>query len=148
MLKWLDDNWMLIIIVLIIVALVFICIGHIYRDAIQLAMKKDFLKLPATTVDWWSISHMVLFGLFGFIKPGYPLAALLAGAGFEVLEDYLSSDNTTQIVDCSITHDEDGVRKFFCNGINTDYWYAKWDDVFWDILGYVVGQSIRYQVDS
>jgi hypothetical protein len=147
-LQWMDDNWMYIIIALIIVALTFICVGHIYRDAIQLAMKKDFIKLPATTVDWWSISHMALFALFGFIKPGYPLAAFLVGAGFEVFEDYLSSDATTQIVDCSVTHDEEGVRKFFCSGINTDYWYAKWDDVLWNILGYIVGQSIRYQVDS
>ncbi len=142
--SWVDDHAIGIIVALIICSLIFIIIGHEYRDQVQTALKREFVKLPATTVDYWSVSHFLLFAVFGFIKPGYGFTFLVAGAGFEVVEDYLSSDNTTQLDSCSSSpYNQDGTRKTFCNGINTDYWYGKWDDVFWDISGYVTGQAIR-----
>lgn len=141
---FIDDNAFAIIVALIICSLIFIIIGHEYREQVQLVLKKDFATLPGTTVDYRSISHFLLFAVFGFIKPGYAFTALVAGAGFEVVEDYLSSDKTTQLDGCATNpYNGDGVRKTFCNGINTDYWYGKWDDVFWDITGYVTGQAIR-----
>lgn len=141
---FIDDHAISIIVALIICSLIFIIIGHEYREQVQLLLKRDFAKLPSTTVDYWSVSHFLLFGLFGFIKPGYAFTALVAGAGFEVVEDYLSSDKTTQLDSCEASpYESSGVRKTFCNGINTDYWYGKWDDVFWDITGYVTGQAIR-----
>lgn len=142
--SWVDDHAFGIIVALIICSLIFIIIGHEYRDQVQTALKRDFVKLPSTTVDYWSVSHFLLFAVFGFIKPGYAFTFLVAGAGFEVVEDYLSSDSTTQLDNCSNKpYNNDGTRKTFCNGINTDYWYGKWDDVFWDITGYVTGQAIR-----
>jgi hypothetical protein len=123
-----------------LVALVFIVFGHVYREEVQLALKQPFVELPATTFDWWSVSHAVLFGLFGFLIPNWHFAFFTIGCMFEVVEDMLSGDESTQLADC-MTNKE---SKLMCSlSINDDYWYAKWDDVFVNLLGYTVGSSIR-----
>ncbi len=130
-----------ICVVLSVVALLFIICGHTYRDNIQLVLKRDFVKLPATTFDGWSLSHAILFGIFGFLIPNRHTSFFLLGAGFEIFEDMLSGDKTTQLSDC-MTPDKSS--KIMCKfSINDDYWYAKWDDVFVNLLGYTLGSSLR-----
>jgi hypothetical protein len=139
--EFINQNAIGVCIVLSIVALIFIMFGHIYREQVQLALKQEFIKLPGTTFDWWSVSHAVLFGLFGFLVPNHHLSFFALGAGFEVVEDMLSGDKTTQLADC-MSPDKDS--KLMCKfSINDDYWYAKWDDVFVNLLGYTVGSAIR-----
>lgn len=139
--EFINENAIAICIVLSVVALIFIMFGHIYREQVQLVLKQDFVKLPATTFDWWSISHAILFGIFGFLIPNYHTSFFLLGTGFEIVEDMLSGDSTTQLADC-MTNDKDS--KFMCKfSINDDYWYAKWDDVFVNLLGYTLGSSAR-----
>ena len=139
--EFINQNAIAICIVLSIVALIFIAIGHIYRDEIQLALKQEFVKLPGTTFDWWSVSHAILFAIFGFCLPNYHFSFFLVGCGFEVIEDMLSSDKSTQLADC-MTPDKNS--KLMCKfSINDDYWYAKWDDVFVNLLGYTVGSAAR-----
>lgn len=123
---------------LAISSIVFIIYGHYNREQVQQALKKEFIKLPATTIDWWSISHAVLYAIFGLLIPDRHLAFFTLGACFEVFEDMLSSNSTTQLTDCS---NKDGVMCMF--SIDDDYWYAKWDDIFVNLLGYTVGSSIR-----
>jgi hypothetical protein len=147
--KWnifLDKYGLIIIAILLILSLVFIIIGHKYRDQVQLVLKKTFVNLPEDTIDGWSLSHMALFAIIGFIKPNYYLSAFCFGAVFEVFEDYMASDKNTQLVDCSQPFNIDGKRKFFCNGRQDDYWYAKHSDIFWNLLGYTVGSAIRTTV--
>lgn len=139
---YIKNNPVKVIIALTVLALTFIIFGHHYREEVQLAMKTEFITLPKTTVDWWSVSHAVLFFLFGLIMPGYPLTFIVMGAGFEAVEDYLSSDATTQLADCPAIK-KAKKESFWCNGLNDDYWYAKWDDIIWDGLGYVCGQALR-----
>lgn len=139
--SFLTDNAVAVCIVLCIVSLLFIMFGHIYRDEVQLALKQEFVKLPATSFDWWSVSHAVLFGLFGLLLPNNHIGFFTLGCGFEVLEDMLSSDKSTQLADCmSPDKDSNLMCKF---SINDDYWYAKWDDVFVNLLGYSLGSSFR-----
>lgn len=144
---FIDAYWYAIILVLIICSLLFIILGHEYRDQIQSVLKKTFVNLPADTIDWWSISHFVIYAIFGFVKPGYPLTAFTFGAAFELFEDYMSSDAGTQLADCvNEPFNPDGSRRLWCNGRQDDYWYAKHSDVFWNLFGYVTGQAIRGSV--
>jgi hypothetical protein len=139
--QYITDNAVAICICLCLVAIAFIVFGHTYRDDIQTVLKQDFVKLPATTFDWWSISHAVLFGLFGFIIPNRHLSFFALGAGFEFVEDMLSSDHSTQLDDCTKPNKKE---RFMCQfSINDDYWYAKWDDIFVNLLGYTIGSSVR-----
>jgi len=138
---FLNKNAIGICVVLCIIALLFIMMGHVYRDQVQLALKKEFVQLPATTFDWWRISQAFLFGLFGFLMPNYHMTFFTLGVCFEIIEDMLSSDKSTQLADC-MSPDKDS--KIMCKfSINDDYWYAKWDDVFVNLLGYTAGSSLR-----
>jgi hypothetical protein len=139
---YIDRYAVAICIILSIISLLFIIFGHRFRDQVQLALKREFIKLPATSFDWWSVSHFLLFGLFGLLIPDQHLSFFLLGTSFEVFEDALSGDNTTQLVDCTDCYNKE--NSLMCRfSINDDYWYGKWDDIFVNLLGYTVGSSIR-----
>lgn len=140
---FLDKHGLLIIAILLTLSCIFIVIGHKYRDQVQLVLKKNFADLPSDNIDGWSISHLALYAIIGFIKPNYHLTAFTVGAGFEVFEDYMAADKNTQLVDCKEPYDEKGKKKFFCNGRQDDYWYAKHSDIFWNLLGYTLGSALR-----
>lgn len=137
--KFINDHVIGIIIVLSICALLFIVLCH--KSNIQTYLKKPFIILPQAPIDWWSISHMILYSIFGFIAPDRPMTFLLLGCGFELFEDCLASDDDTQLTDCT-SYDKD--HKLMCKtSINDGYWYAKWDDIFVNLFGYVAGSSLR-----
>jgi hypothetical protein len=141
LIEFLEKNAIGICVVLSIVALVFIMIGHVYRERVQLALKKEFVKLPAVSVDWWTISHIGLYTIFGFLIPNKHSTFLAIGVLFELVEDMLSSNETTQLTDCTKL---DNKNHPMCKlSINDGYWYAKWDDIFANVLGYTLGSSIK-----
>lgn len=134
-----------IIIVSIIISLIFIIFGHFYHETVQAALKKPLVHVKSFDLDWWSVSHFLLFALFGFVKPGYALSFFALGTGFEVFEDMMSSDSTTQLWDC-VGRKNHPCGKIFCNGIQDSYWYGKADDIAVNLIGYVTGQAIRTSV--
>ena len=136
-----ENPWHLII-ALMVLSIAVIFLGHKWRDAIQKPLTKSFLKLPEATFDGWSLLHAGLFALFGFIQPGKFLQFAAIGAGWEMAEDYLAKDEVTHLDDCSMpsvinSHGKEQ-RKLWCNGIQTDYWYGKWDDILANSVGYVI----------
>jgi hypothetical protein len=141
-LDFLDRHRIAIVIILCIVSIIFICVGHKYRDEIQLVLKRDLINLPATTIDYWSVMHFALYVIVGFMFPGYPVAALLVGTSFEVGEDLLSSKTNTQFADCN--NQTSALAKFWCNaGYDDGYWYMNWSDIFVNLFGYIAGSSLR-----
>ena len=137
-LKFIDSNSYALIIAFSIIAIIFIMIGHIFRDQIQLLLKNDLAVFPAIHLDWWSVVHFFLFSVFGFIIPNKPISFLILGAGFEAFEDYMASDAQTQLVNCT-----DPEKKLWCRGKQDHYWYAKYDDVIVNTFGYLLGSGIR-----
>jgi hypothetical protein len=142
MFEWLDKYAVAIVIILTIVSLIFICIGHIHRKEIQLAMKKEIVTLPSTTLDIWSVSHFLLFAIFGFIIPERPVLFTTIGAAFEFAEDCLSSDATTQLANCKNKNTKQS-NPICWLSINDDYWYSNWSDIFVNSFGYIAGSAIR-----
>lgn len=127
-----------LIMALTVISIIFICIGHKYRDNIQKKLQTKLFVLPSSTVDYWSLAHFVWYFAFGFIYPNYPLNFTMLGIIWEVVEDYLASDSNKQLVNCT----SDKIN-FWCNGIQDGYWYGKWDDVIFNTFGYLVGQALR-----
>lgn len=123
---------------LIITAVIFIMIGHIYRDRIQLVLKQELFKFPECSIDYWSISHFLLFGIMGFVLPDKHLSFFSLGLTFELMEDYLSSNETTQLASCQRTK-----KGFWCNGYQDGYWYMNLTDPWVNITGYILGSAIR-----
>ena len=127
-----------------IASIIFIMIGHIYREQVQARLKTPLYTAKEVILDWWSVSHFLLFAFFGFVKPGYPLAFFTAGVFFEIFEDGMASDETTQLVNCTHKKERNSViGGILCNGVQDGCWYGKVDDIFMNLLGYVVGQAIR-----
>ena len=141
MLEFIDQYKYIICVILSVLAFLFIVYGHNYREQVQLYLKNEFFKLPKSSIDYWSLSHLLLFGLFGFIIPNQHFSFLTIGVAWELFEDYLCNDRDTQLVDCKIK--ENKQESFWCNGLNDDYWYANYSDIFSNIVGYVIGSSIR-----
>jgi hypothetical protein len=131
-----------IIIVLLIFCIAFIILGHYYPQQLQSVLKHDIITVPATTLDYWSMSHFILFGIIGFLMPKQFWEWTIIGTTWELLEDYISSDHTTRLTQCDRLQ-PNGKPKPWCHGESGSYWYSKWDDIIVDILGFVVGSAVR-----
>lgn len=147
--QYINENRLGICFALCILALLFILVGHVYKDKIQSVLKYELCKFPECSIDYWSISHFMLFGVFGFLIPNYPLSAFAIGARFEFAEDYLASDNNKLFADCSSPCGKDTLctkqtpRRFWCNGIQDGYWYSNMTDSWVNLTGYVIGSALR-----
>jgi hypothetical protein len=148
--SFINDNRIGICMALILVSMIFIMIGHMYRDQIQSVLKQEVCKFPECSIDYWSISHFMLYSIFGFLIPGYPLTAFTIGASFEFAEDYLAADENTLFANCKEPCGrqdgfctKDDTRKNWCNGVQDGYWYSNATDSFVNLLGYVVGSAMR-----
>lgn len=62
----------------------------------------------------------------------------MIGLGFELVEDFLSSNDNTKLTDC-ITKP----KQFWCKGVQDGYWYMNPTDPWVNLTGYIVGSAIR-----
>jgi hypothetical protein len=127
---------------LFILSMIWVTIGHIYREQVQTVLKHPLMDVPSCVLDGWSIIHFATFFAFGFIEPNKHLLFTTLSVVFETFEDGMSSDANTQLIDCK-KNKNSLLGKIHCNGYENSYWYGKWDDVFVNILGYIIGSSIR-----
>ena len=134
--NWFVRNPHATIVSYLVVAYAFILIGHKFQVIQKCLQYVLFSPLPSVNVDIWSITHILLYLCIGFLKPNKALEFMFLGIGFEVFEDYMASNKVTQLVNCY-----QGKMSFWCN--NTDllnYWYAGFTDVFFNMLGYTIGE--------
>lgn len=122
--------------------MIWVIIGHIYREQIQAVLQQPLMNVPSCILDGWSIIHFFIFFAFGFIEPNRHLLFATLSIVFEAFEDSMASDANTQLIDCK-KNKNSLLGKIHCNGYEDSYWYGKWDDVIINILGYIVGSSIR-----
>lgn len=132
--------------IMIVVVMAFIMIGHIYRETIQGPLKKPLFTINAfdnkIVFDWWSASHIGFYMVIGYLVPQHFWGFALMGAGFEAFEDFLSSDETTKMVNCSVVDKKTIAQQIWCNGVQDSYWYSKWDDIIVNMIGYAIGEYI------
>ena len=72
--------------------------------------------------------HFVVFAIFGFVIPHRGLEFFLMGGAFEHAEEYLASNSQKVYFDCSNPTRADGSNRFWCNGLQDDYWYSNVSD--------------------
>lgn len=143
--KHMDNGAIKLFFIFTIISLLFILVGHIYPKDIQAVLKQPITSVSATTFDLWSVSHLVLFAVLGYIFPYYLGELLVIGILWEIVEDALAPAQNTQLADCKNGDFSNPLKHFWCNvtSRNGDYWYAKWDDVSFDALGLIIGHWIR-----
>ncbi len=130
-------------------ALAFIMVGHVFPGQIQAVLKRPLFNLPPTTIDWWSVTHFGFFGILGYTFPDYLFELMILGILWEVVEDGLAPHDAKNLVDCEADYTDDMMRENFqtlwCDTLSRkkDYWYGKWDDIFANVLGLLLGHYLR-----
>jgi hypothetical protein len=140
-----DNNKYYIIGVFVAVAIASIFIMYFFGDPAGLDENYNFkiTTIPATTIDAWSVSHLILYFIIGLVAPNYYMTALLVGMGWEKIEAELSEGGALSLVKC------DRAKKFgeedpdLCKKGRDTYWYYKWDDVLINLIGYICGSTYR-----
>ena len=132
----------------IFVAITFILIGHVYPGEIQAVLKKPLLKLPETVIDWWSVTHFGLFCILAYIFPDHLFELLVISVIWEIIEDALAPPGSKGLTDCNKVYKSpwgETFRTIWCDHIarESGYWYGKWDDIFANVLGLIVGHYLR-----
>jgi hypothetical protein len=137
-----DDIIILVLFVLFVLSLIFIVVGHFYHEGIQDRLKQNLITIGHINIDWWSISHMVLFFTLGYIKPDRHLQFLILGIAWELTEDYLAT-NSNRIVLPNKMELSPNYGMSCCQVAEKDnYWYAKADDILMNVIGYAIGSRI------
>jgi hypothetical protein len=146
--KTIDSGTIKFSILITIFALSFIVLGHFYPGQIQSVLKQPILKVPSAVLDWWSVTHIVFFAILAFLFPDYLLELFILGIFWEVVEDGLASRPNKGLIKCDKEYKNSWLNTFkvmWCDNIarEKDYWYGKWDDVFSNTLGLLIGHFIR-----
>jgi len=143
--EYIDQYPIQIIVALLVLCFILILIGEIYRKDLYASMNRPYFTVQAFDVDSWSIAHFMLYMAIGFVVPNYPLSFLILGIGWEVLEDVLATDKNTKLVNC--LNDKDGLhKKIMCNSPLNGFWIADFDDLLFNMVGYLIGSAIRTSI--
>ena len=157
--KKMDPGTIRLAAIIIFVIISFIVIVQHYKVHLELfgsdgpidfnkILQKELFKLPAVTIDLWSVTHFCTYTILGYLFPDYLLELFSLGIFWEIVEDALSPSHNKLLVDCEATYDL-GFKEWFKNlwckkaANEKNYWYAKWDDLFSNALGLLVGHFIR-----
>ena len=103
--------------------------------------KRIFHHPICQEIDGWSITHLVFFGLLGFLYPGQHLQFLAVGVIWEVIETGLGqnkiefSGKRLQLIG---DQDEEGNTTERADA----YWYGKESDIVVDIAAYTIGSAL------
>ena len=129
-------------------ALSFIVAGHYFPGQIQSVLKQPILTVPSAVIDWWSMTHIGFFAIMGFFFPDHLFELFVLGIFWEIVEDGLSPRENKGLVSCNTEYKNSWMNTFkimWCDNIarEKDYWYGKWDDVFSNTLGLLMGHFIR-----
>jgi hypothetical protein len=126
--------------ILLGVSLAFICIGHIYQQQIQAVLKTRIFQWKFIDCDFWSLTHFGLFFYLGYRRPNQFWLYFIIGVGWELIEDYLSSNKDTKLINCLLPRNQ---KHLWCNGIQDDYWYGKYDDILFNTAGFLLGALLK-----
>jgi hypothetical protein len=126
-----------IIIIFIIVLL------NLVDSRIKSKLKTRIYTSKCFYLDWWSISHFILYIYFGYVFPEYFVEFLLIGGAWELFES--TACKIPNLVTSKCDDNSSLYCKILANINSCDYWYGKMDDVAVNMTGYLIGSVIsRY----
>lgn len=96
-----------------------------------------------TRLDFWSATHFAFYAYLGMRYPNHPAFFILMGIGWEIIEDYLATNDKKIFVDCSLCKNKGKfhqyLRKVWCNNERDLKIFARFSDIAVNTLGYVAG---------
>lgn len=146
--KILEKGHLQVFLIIFALALSFIILGHYYPGQIQAVLKEPIVTVPSAVIDWWSVTHMLFFAILAYLFPDHLFELFLGGILWEIIEDGLSPRDSKGLVTCDKKYSNSWMETFkimWCDNIarEKDYWYGKWDDVFSNLLGLILGHFVR-----
>jgi hypothetical protein len=138
-------------VIFIICVFIIILYGYFLRKTKtqDFLAKRIFHHPICQDIDGWSVSHLLFFGLLGFLYPGRHLQFLTMGVLWEIIETGLGQNKlevSGKRLQLLGEQDEDGNM----TGEEDAFWYGKESDIIVDIAGYCVGSALaeRYWPDE
>lgn len=86
------------------------------------------ITINGCKLDWWSVTHFMLYIVLGFAFPHLWCLLLVCSITWEILEYF------TGCVERTFKKDD------------LVYWCGKWSDLFVNTSGFMVGLSLRYAI--
>lgn len=126
--------------IVVIMIILFIMLLNIVDNNIKSKLKTPIATFKCFNLDWWSLSHFMLYIYFGYMFPDYFVEFLIIGSMWEIFESTACTIPTLASKKCD---DNNTIYcKILSNINNCDYWYGKLDDVAVNMAGYVLGSTI------
>ncbi len=128
----------------ILVVLTIIAYGKILKKH----KKADILEkkfYDCNGCDFWGISHVLLYLLFGYFFPDKHLFFLILSIGWELFETYLGTHKIMiggkRFVLIGGTDDEGNLTGEDDDNLSGDqeYWYGRISDIAFNMVGYTLG---------
>lgn len=127
----------------IVVVLAIVLYGYFLRRTAT----RDVLATPLYShplcedIDGWSVSHLLFFGILGFLYPGCHLQFMTVGVFWEIIETALGQ-NRIEVSGkrLQLIGDQDADGK--PTGDDDAYWYGKASDITMDVAGYAIGSAL------
>ncbi|XWV25469.1 putative ORFan [Tupanvirus deep ocean] len=121
----------------IILAGILIVVGNLYQSTVQAKMKTVLFHYAGIHLDWWSVTHILLYIYFGYHFPDYFVEFLIIGTSWEIVESVMCKDSVQSLIKC------DNLDSLICQIISKikgcDYWYGKLDDIVMNMFGFLIG---------
>ena len=105
-----------------------------HKDILEFEIFKGSVKYG---IDGWSITHLLLFCIIGYIYPSTFIISMCIGSIWELFETYMGIYKSTQL------------KKWgFCDTFGSDgklkvWWYGKWSDIIMNLFGFILGHFIK-----
>jgi len=126
--------------VIVIIALLLIVLGNLYMKQVQAKMKITLLNIDGLEIDWWSVTHIILYIYFGYFFPNYFVEFFIIGVIWELFESFFCQESVSKLLGC---HKSEHI---WCRGLkkvnSCDYWYGKIDDLAMNSIGFIIGMQL------
>lgn len=138
----------------IVVILVIIVYGIIIRatGAPDILERKIIDHPSVAGTDGWAMTHLLFFGLLGFLYPGRYVQFMTVGIVWELIETLLgqtklkAGGSRIQLIgaqDESGYHIKDQPEGMDGGdqpeGMDSQFWYGRLSDCWWNVAGYIIG---------
>jgi hypothetical protein len=130
------NNNILIILICIFVSISIIIYGQIrckLRFADPLIKPVTYNNKQLFDLDGWSISHLIMFIILGYIFDKNVLLLIFMGTLWEVIE----------IIFGKISYVLPALESCHIKNKNSDWWYGRMSDIYVNIIGIFIGYNLK-----
>jgi len=101
---------------------------------------KDPLESPLFWgLDGWSITHILLFMVLGYMYPDTFLLSMMVGITWELFEHFYGKQRPGWLGGYGDCYDVASDRA------DGNWWYGKWSDIICNATGFLIGQYVSIQ---